>query len=137
VAEALALLGALRAMVVHADAGMDEISPLGSTTVWEVHGGTVREWRLDPAELGWEVSRLDGLAGGTPEENAARIEDLFGGGGTVEERNAILLNAAAAIAVSDEEGDLASAARRARASLEQGKAARVLGDLRRAAPRAG
>ena len=78
----------------------------------------------------------DGLAGGTPEENAARIEDLFGGGGTVEERNAILLNAAAAIAVSNDEGDLQSAAQRARAALEEGSAARVLDDLRRAAPRA-
>ena len=137
VAEALALLGTLRAMVVHADAGMDEISPLGATTVWEVHGGSVRQWKLDPAELGWEASGLDGLAGGTPEENAARIEDLFGGGGTVEERNAILLNAAAAIAVSNDEGDLQSAAQRARAALEEGSAARVLDDLRRAAPRAG
>lgn len=137
VSEALALLGALRAMVVHADAGMDEISPVGATTVWEVQGGSVREWRLDPAELDWNVTGLDGLAGGAPEDNAARIEDLFAGGGTVEERNAILLNAAAAIAVSDDSGDLTSAARRARSALEQGDAARVLGELRRAAPKAG
>ena len=135
VAEALLQLGTLHAMVVHADAGMDEVSPMGMTTVWEVQNGAVREWRLDPAEFGWATNQLDGLAGGAPAENAARIEDLLGGGGTAEERNAVLLNAAAAIAVSDDVTDFAGASLRAGAALENGDAARVLSELRRAAPR--
>lgn len=137
VAEALLLLDTLHAMVVHADAGMDEVSPMGMTTVWEVQNGAVQEWRLDPEQLGWATSQLDGLAGGTPAENAARIEALLGGGGTEEERNAVLLNAAAAIAVSEDETDLEVAAQRAGAALDQGDAARVLRELRRAAPRQG
>lgn len=135
VAEALLQLGTLHAMVVHADAGMDEVSPMGMTTVWEVQNGAVREWRLDPAAHGWATSQLDGLAGGTPAENAARIEALLDGGGTEEERNAVLLNAAAAIAVSHDATDIRAAARRAGAALDKGDAARVLRELRRAAPR--
>lgn len=137
VAEALLLLGTLHAMVVHADAGMDEVSPVGMTTVWEVQNDTVREWRLDPEQLGLASSQLDGLAGGTPAENAARIEALLAGGGTEEERNAVLLNAAAAIAVSDGATDMRGAVQRARAALDQGGAARVLRELRGAAPRQG
>ena len=99
-ADALQQLGATHALVVHGAIGMDEMSPVGETMVWEIRDGRVSEWVLDAAELGLGTESLDGLAGGEPAENAARIERLLrtGEGGAV--RAAVLLNAAAALYVS-------------------------------------
>jgi anthranilate phosphoribosyltransferase len=53
-AEALRRLGAEHALVVHGEIGMDEISPAGTTMVWEVREDGVTRWQLDPAEYGLE-----------------------------------------------------------------------------------
>ncbi len=55
-AEALAELGARRAFVVHGEGGLDELSPYGTSLVVEVVDGDVREWELDPRDLGIEPS---------------------------------------------------------------------------------
>ena len=62
------------------------------------------------------------------------MERLLGGGGTMVERCAVLLNAAAALYVAGRGWTMAEAAARAREALEDGGAARVLAELRRAAP---
>lgn len=134
-AEALLRLGAARAVVVHAEVGMDEISPSGRTFVWEVRDGTVQAGSLDPASLGLAFDSLDGLAGGDPAENAARIEEVLAGSGRAVERCAVLLNAAAALYVSAEGGSWQDATRRATESLASGAAAAALARLRREAPR--
>lgn len=134
VAEALARLGADHALVVHAAVGMDEVSPSGRTRVWEIRDGGVSQWEVDPAALGLECDDLDDLAGGEPEENARRVEQLLDGRGASVERCAVLLNAAAALYVSGRGGTLADAVRRARGSLESGAAMRALHALRLAAP---
>ncbi len=132
-AGALARLGAVHALVVHAAIGMDEIAPMGETAVWEVREGAVREWRLDPATLGLDVAALDGLEGGAPEENAATLERLFAGEPTpAAVEAAVLLNAAAAIYVSGRVATLSQAAESARASLDDGRAAERLDALRTA-----
>src|SRR6184192_4307491 len=61
-AAALARLGAEHALVVHGRVGMDEISPQGITDVWEVRGGQVSMWELDPASHGLAVDDLAGLS---------------------------------------------------------------------------
>ena len=81
VAAALARLGAAHALVVYAAVGMDEMSPSGTTHVWEVRDGRVARWDVAPGALGLECDDLDDLAGGEPEENAARIERLLDGPG--------------------------------------------------------
>lgn len=134
VAETLAALGARHALVLHATVGMDEISPSGSTLVWEVKGGGVDRWELDPARYGLECGDLDTLAGGEPEENAARIERLFSGDADEVVRCAVLLNAAAALYVSANGWSLEEAVERGEESLASGAAARVLAGLRKAAP---
>jgi anthranilate phosphoribosyltransferase len=134
VAEALARLGATHALVLHAEVGMDEVSPSGSTRVWEVRDGRVATWTVSPEGLGLACDDLDGLAGGEPAENAGRVERLLGGGGTMVERCAVLLNAAAALYVAGRGWTMAEAAARAREALENGGAARALAELRRAAP---
>jgi anthranilate phosphoribosyltransferase len=134
VAEALARLGATHALVLHAVVGMDEVSPAGSTRIWEVREGRVATWAISPDALGLACDDLDGLAGGEPAENAGRVERLLGGGGTMVERCAVLLNAAAALYVAGRGWTMAEAAARARVALESGGGARALAELRRAAP---
>jgi anthranilate phosphoribosyltransferase len=133
-AQTLAALGARHALVLHAAVGMDEISPSGSTLIWEVRGEEVDRWELDPARYGLECGDLESLAGGEPGENAARMERLFSGDADKAVRCAVLLNAAAALYVSANGWSLEEAVRRAEESLASGAAARVLAQLRRAAP---
>lgn len=134
-AEALARLGTVHALVVHGEAGMDEIAPRDLTRVWEVRDGTVNEWTLDPAAVGVDPVDLDALAGGSPSENAARIERLF----RQPERDApgraaTILNAAAALRVAGIADSLGDGVERAAAALAEGRAMAVLDALRRASP---
>lgn len=135
IASALCVLGTRHALVVHGSVGMDEISPQDATLVWEVEDGNVRTWNLDPAVYGLDCPDLDGLAGGDPAENAERIERLLEGEESRAARCAVLLNAAAALYVSANDWSFEDAAARAKASLDTGAAAQVLGKLRAGAPR--
>jgi anthranilate phosphoribosyltransferase len=135
VADALSLLGARHALVLHAAVGMDEISPAGLTSVWEVSGPNVREWELDPKRFGLECDEMSSLAGGEPSENAERIEQLLSGTSHPAVRCAVLLNAAAALYVSGNGWSMDESVDRARFALESGAGARVLEYLRSAAPR--
>jgi anthranilate phosphoribosyltransferase len=121
IARVLAHLGARRAFVVHGAGGIDELSPSGPNLVCEVAGGRVREREIDPEELG--VPRCDpaALRGGSPDENAARIRAIFEGanGGA---RDAVLLNAAGAIAASGHAKDLREGLGLAREAVDSGAA---------------
>src|SRR5919108_2142107 len=105
IAEVLAQLGARRAFVVHGAGGIDELSPCGPNLVCEVVDGHVHERTIDPQELGVARCSPDALLGGTPAHNAERIRAVFAGenGGA---RDAILLNAAGAIAAAGHAADL-------------------------------
>jgi anthranilate phosphoribosyltransferase len=128
IAEALVRLGARRAYVVHGANGIDELSPAGSNLVCEVDAGRVREYELDPAELG--VPRCDPaeLRGGDPEHNARALRAVLGGanGG---HRSAVLLNAAGAIAASGHAADLREGLELAREAVDSGAAAARLDEL--------
>ena len=128
-AEALRLLGTTHALVVHAEVGMDEISPVGMTHTWEVSGAEIRKGVLDPAALGLACESLAGLEGGDPAENAARIRVLFDDRAPPALRAAVLLNAAAAIYVSEGGGDWSAAAARATTALTSGAARRKLEEM--------
>jgi anthranilate phosphoribosyltransferase len=129
IAEVLARLGARRAFVVHGAAGIDELSPAGPNLVGEVVDGDVRERMIDPLELG--VPRCDPaeLVGGGPAENAARIRAIFDGAENAGAKNAILLNAAGAIAAGGHATDLRDGLGYAREALESGAAAARLEQL--------
>ena len=128
IAEVLLQLGARRAFVVHGSGGIDELSPVGPNLVCEVVDGGVRERTIDPAELGVERCSVEELAGGSPEENAATIRRVLEGerGG---KRDAILLNAAGAIAASGHADDLREGIEVAREALDSGAAAARLEQL--------
>ena len=120
-AEVLAALGARRAFVVHGAAGIDELSPAGPNLVCEVVDGGVREREIDPLELGVARCAPEELRGGSPEENAQAIRDVFAGanGGR---RDAILLNAAGAIAAGGHAEDLREGLELARVAIDSGAA---------------
>ena len=129
-AEVLAQLGARRAFVVHGAHGIDELSPTGPNDVCEVVDGEVRERVIDPIDLG--IPRCDPaeLRGGSPAENADAIRAVFAGadGGR---RDAILLNAAGAIAASGHAEDLREGLEQARLAVDSGAAAERLDQLAR------
>ncbi len=129
VAETLRELGHLRGMVVHGSPGMDELSPCGPTRALSLVEGEIREATLTPEELGLECHDVKGLAGGSPEENAAVIRSVLDGSNRGAARAATLLNAGAAVYVAGLEEDLTAGIARARDALDSGAALRKLGEL--------
>jgi anthranilate phosphoribosyltransferase len=121
IADVLLRLGATRAFVVHGAGGVDELSPAGPNLVCEVVDGGVRRREIDPLELGVPRCAPGDLRGGEPEENAKTIRDIFSGanGGR---RDAVLLNAAGAIAAGGHAADLREGLELARAALDSGAA---------------
>jgi len=128
IADVLARLGARRAFVVHGAFGIDELSPAGPNLVGEVVEGAVSEREIDPLDLGLPRCDPNELRGGTPDENAAAIREVFRGadGGR---RSAILLNAAGAIAAGGHAEDLREGLELATAALDSGAAAQRLDEL--------
>jgi anthranilate phosphoribosyltransferase len=134
-AGALAELGSHRAMVVHGEPGMDEVSPLGPTRVLEVRDGRVREWTIDPTPFGLTARDARELAGAEPQTNARIIEGILAGGITGGPRAAVVLNAAAAIHVSSDQEDFTHSVDQAEDSLTSGAGLRALERLRAASPK--
>jgi anthranilate phosphoribosyltransferase len=133
VADALARLRTRHALVVHGEAGLDEIAPHGPTHIWEVREGVVREWTAKPESLGVASVDLDALRGGEPAENADRIERLFRrSNADPAGRAATVLNAAAALYVAGAVSSLGDGVERATGVLAGGGAMEVLDALRRA-----
>jgi anthranilate phosphoribosyltransferase len=131
-AGALASLGSHHAMVVHGEPGMDEISPMGPTTVLEVRGGALHEWTIDPAEFGFEAASAPELAGGSPDDNARTIEAVLRGERRDGARSAVLLNTAAALYVAGRCGSYGDGVGMAGDALASGAGIAALERLRRA-----
>lgn len=131
-ASALATLGAVHALVVHGEPGLDEVSPLGLTHVIEVRSGTMTEWKIDPAAYGLQSKDASDLDGSGPAENAGIITEILAGRGKPGARSAVILNAAAAIYVSEGGSDYEAAVARATAALDSGHGKAVLDKLRTA-----
>lgn len=132
VVHALQELGHLRALVVHGHPGIDELSPLGPTQVAELRDGRVERYSVEPADFGLSLHGPEGLAGGEPEDNARRILDVLEGLDRGSARAAVIMNAAAAIYLSDQVGTLKAAAAAAEDALDSGAAVETLEALRRA-----
>ena len=130
IAGVLSSLGARRAFVVHGAFGIDELSPAGPNTVCEVVDGHIRERTIDARELGLERCDPDELAGGDPEENARIAREILAGalGGR---RDAVLLNAAGAIAAAGHAADLREGLALATDAIDSGHAGERLEELAR------
>jgi anthranilate phosphoribosyltransferase len=127
-AGALVQLETTRAYVVHGAGGIDELSPCGPNLVCEVENGSVREYGLDPLELGIERCDAEELRGGDPQANAAALREVLGGanGG---HRSAVLLNAAGGIAAAGRVETLREGIEAAREAIDSGAAAARLDEL--------
>ncbi len=124
-------LGHTSALVIHGSDAMDEFTVTGKTTVAELRDGMVKKYQFDPSELGIKKSNLDELKGGqNPEENAQIVLSILSGEDKEAKRDIALLNAAAAIYVSDENSDMAQALERATESLDSGKALSKLNEFK-------
>ncbi len=128
IADALVALKAHRAYVVHGAHGIDELSPAGPNMVCEIVDGRVRELTIDPRDLGVERCAPSELTGGTPEENARTAHEILSGvhGG---KRDAVLLNAAGAIAAGGHAADLREGLALAAAAIDSGRAGERLEEL--------
>jgi anthranilate phosphoribosyltransferase len=101
-ASALAELGARRALVVHSEDGLDEISVSAPTRVLEIQDGrVVDEMRLVPEDLGIGAHDPDSLKGGDVEENLRRMREILSGNDESAAAEAVAVNAAAALYVAE------------------------------------
>lgn len=120
-AETLAALGSEAAWLVHGADGTDEISICGPTWVAALDGGAVREFELHPEEAGLAVHPFEAIMGGSPEENAVAFRALLDGAPGAY-RDAVLLNAAAALVVAGKAAGLKEGVGLARESIDSGSA---------------
>jgi anthranilate phosphoribosyltransferase len=118
------------ALVFRGDDGLDELTTTGTSTVWVVGSGAVTETSFDPASLGIARATLSELRGGDAARNAS-VARAFLGGAAGPVRDAVLLNAAAAVAAFDAlpgtlEDRLGAGLKRATDALDSGAAAQAL-----------
>ncbi|CAG1005360.1 anthranilate phosphoribosyltransferase [Phycisphaerales bacterium] len=128
IATVLARLGCERAMVVHADDGIDEISTTGATTIAHVEGGGVRTERFDSGFLGLARARVQDLDAADL-DHAVRIARSVLGGESGPAREMVLLNSAAALIVGDVAPGWPEGLAKAVKAVDSGAAARVLEGL--------
>jgi anthranilate phosphoribosyltransferase len=121
IAHVLARLGARRAFVVHGAGGVDELSPAGPNLVCEVRDGAVHGRSIDPVEIGVPRCRPEDLRGGSAAENAATARAILAGA-PGPKREAVLLNAAGAIAAAGRAADLLEGYGLAREAVDSGVA---------------
>lgn len=120
-AKVLANLGVKRALVVYGTDGLDEISMSAPTRVCEVKDGTFTSYELTPEQFGLNRCRKEDLAGGTPEENA-RITKAVLSGEKGAKRDAVLLNAGAAIYLAGKAAAIEDGVKLAAELIDSGKA---------------
>jgi anthranilate phosphoribosyltransferase len=132
VVHALRELGHARALVVHGEPGVDELSPVGSTRVAELRDGEVFERSVGPGDFGLPIARPEELSGGEPEENAQVILDVLEGTRTDGAYTATVLNAGAAIYLSGQVDSLGEGMTAAKEAVESRAALGALERLRTA-----
>ena len=124
-AQVMQILGIQHALIVHGDGGFDEITPCSTTTIADVTQDGITLSTFDPTDHGIARAHIDALKGGGPEENAAIIRRVLEGEPGAP-RDAVVLNAAAALVVCGQADDFDAGLARAAASIDTGQALRVL-----------
>lgn len=130
-AETLAQLGSEVAWLVHGSDGTDELTITGISWVAGLSDGEVHDFEIHPEEAGLPVHPFEDILGGSPSENAAAFRALLGGAPSAY-RDAVLLNAAAALKVAGRVDALPDGVDMARHSIDSGAAQQKVTDLARA-----
>jgi anthranilate phosphoribosyltransferase len=120
-AETLLQLGSEKAWLVHGSDGTDELSIAGVSWVAGLDNGTVTEFEITPADAGLPVHPFEAILGGTPQENGIAFGKLLAGEGSAY-RDAVLLNAAAALMVANKVRSLPEGVELAAKSIDSGAA---------------
>jgi len=128
IAHVLKNLGSARAMVVHGMEGLDEISLCGPTKVAELRDGQVKEYTVEPKNMGLKRCRLEELHGGSPDESAAIVQGVLRGN-KGPARDVVLLNSGAALYVSGKAAALEQGMHFAADSIDSGRARQKLEQL--------
>ena len=127
-ARVLVSLGIKRGMVVYGQDKLDEISLSAPTTICEIRDGWYRTSVITPEEFGFERCTKDDLKGGTPAENAEITRSILRGE-KGHKRNAVLMNAGAALYIAGEAEDMKSGIALAAELIDSGKALDTLEKL--------
>jgi anthranilate phosphoribosyltransferase len=120
-AEVLLALGSSSAWLVHGGDGTDELSIAAPSKVAALKDGQIREFEISPADAGLPLHPFEDILGGTPAENAKAFRALLNGQSGAY-RDAVLLNAAAALLVAGKAGTLTEGVALARSSIDSGAA---------------
>ncbi|MFO7555044.1 MAG: anthranilate phosphoribosyltransferase [Desulfobacterales bacterium] len=121
-ANALQLLGAKRAYVVHGHDGLDEISVCAPTRVSELKDGLIRTYDIVPEQFFGEQAKPEDLLGGNPEENAGITRAILNGE-KGPKRNVVLINAAAALVAAEKAENMKDGIQLAQKAIDTGGAA--------------
>lgn len=124
-ADALARLGTARSFVVSGDEGLDELSLAGGNELADVTGPEIVMRRVTPSDAGLPVAPLAAIRGGDPAYNAEALRRLLLGEPGAY-RNAVLINAAAALMVAGEVGDWHEGVEEAAEAIDKGLAKALL-----------
>ena len=127
-AQVLCNLGVKRGMVVYGQDKLDEISLSSPTTVCEFKDGWYKTYTITPEQFGLTRCAKEDLVGGTPEENAAITRAILNGE-KGPKRDAVLMNAGAALYIGQKADSLSAGIALAAELIDSGKAAAVLENL--------
>ena len=119
-AEALKENDVVHAYIVHSDDGMDEISPFAKTSIVELKDGKIKEFKIDPKDLGINSGDKENLKGKNAEYNSKKIIEIYKGTSN-EFSQSVALNVAAGLIVAGKESDFKDAFKKASEHLNSGK----------------
>ena len=131
VAEALNHLGTRRALIVHSDDGLDELSISAPSTVFEVRDGDVSSWRISPEDVGLETVGIDLVTARDLNHATEMMKSVIDGREQGPARDMTLLNAAAALLACDRVEDMKQGVQVAARSIDGGNAMASLEKLAR------
>ena len=120
-AETLRALGSEKAWLVHGEDGADEVSICGPTRVVQLEAGAITDFQMAPESAGLPEHPFEAIRGGAPEENGRALRALLAGEPGAY-RDAVLLNAAAALLIAARAGDLREGVEIAAESVDSGRA---------------
>lgn len=129
-AQVMANLGVVRGMVVYGQDKLDEISMCAATSVCEIKDGKFISYEIAPEQFGYERCEKGALTGGTPEENAKITMEILSGADKGPKRQAVCLNAGAAIYIAGKADTIEAGVRKAEKIIDEGLALKKLEQFR-------